>query len=198
VLLHIKTEESSTVSALQNLDSNETSQKNAQMQHGTTVNDLAWVLTRIAQVQGHRVDRLRLQSALAGLSGSASPKQSVSRVMSQINSVPAFWMNAPDPAHLPLLCVTSHGYGVVLQKGVGNEWLVEMPGDKLWIDEKLLKRCCAAVSMETPAKSVGNSSSHAGALAQGSFISYVYKTLNLYRFDGGWKEATIQAQKKSE
>jgi ATP-binding cassette subfamily C protein LapB len=181
VLFYKNTDESSPLIDAKKLDASGESKKDAQMQQGTTGNDLAWVLTRIAQVQGHKIDRLRLQSALACLTESSSPKQSVSRVISQINSAPAFWMSAPDPAHLPLLCVTNHGYGVVLQKGVGAEWLVEMPDHRLWIDEKLLNRCCAAVSMRDPANGIGNNPSQPGTVEQGSFLSYVYKTLNLYR-----------------
>ncbi|WP_396435208.1 ATP-binding cassette domain-containing protein [Limnohabitans sp.] len=89
-------------------------------------------LVLMARMQRFALDEVKLQGALlavaGGQSGSLTPAL-VEQVCLQAGWIGARVLPAPVPERLPLLaCSQAHGWGLLTQGLMGDEWLLELPG----------------------------------------------------------------------
>lgn len=148
---------------------------------GDAKSDLVWALKRIAQAQGCKLDTLRLGDAISALQPGMPMQAWVMQVASHLSLERPQWMPVPDPVHLPLLCVTPEGFGVVQECGLDGRWRVLVPNGELWLEEEKLLRICARVNARAPQMGLGVTALFGSWGIQPGFIGYVFQTLRLYR-----------------
>lgn len=104
------------------------------------MNDLAWyqlqaTLISLARAQRFALDEVRLQSALLSVGGGKkSEKPALNPAVIEAVCLQAGWagvrrFDAPVRERLPLLaCSQQHGWGMLSEGTVGDEWVLESPG----------------------------------------------------------------------
>lgn len=104
------------------------------------MNDLAWyqlqaTLISLARAQRFALDEVRLQGALSAVSGGNKAEQpAVSAALVEAVCLKAGWagvlrFDAPVRERLPLLaCSQKHGWGMLSEGTIGDEWVLESPG----------------------------------------------------------------------
>lgn len=143
---------------------------------------LTWVLRRLAQAQGTKLDTLRLAGALQGLPAQMSPPQLLAAVCMRMGFDDPHWMDLPDEAHCPMIVHTqAQGWGVVLQSNPAGAWLVATAQGQFWLPvSQLVKR--SAVLRVRSVSSAWGASVLLGRRAEG-FAGLIQDALRLYRKD---------------
>ena len=101
------------------------------------MNELAWeqlraALISLARAQRFALDEVKLQGALRAVAGAHAPALTpalAERVCLQAGWLGARSLSAPSPDRLPLLvCSRTHGWGLLTQGLMGDEWRLERTG----------------------------------------------------------------------
>lgn len=89
-------------------------------------------LVLMARMQRFALDEVKLQGALLAVAGNQSGPLTPARVEQvclQAGWIGARFLPVPVPERLPLLaCSQAHGWGLLTQGLMGDEWLLELPG----------------------------------------------------------------------
>lgn len=104
------------------------------------MNDLAWIQLRwallsLARAQRFALDEVKLQGSLLSVGGgqakAALSMELVERVCLQAGWTGARVLSEPLRERLPLLaCSRTHGWGLLTEGFEGDDWLLELPGQK--------------------------------------------------------------------
>jgi ATP-binding cassette subfamily C protein LapB len=143
----------------------------------------AWVMQRMAQMQGTRVDALSLNASLALLNHSAEPMKILAIICKQMNLAAPKRLKRPDRAQLPLICHTdAHGWGILSDQDAQGQWVVLTPQGKHAVAEDALHNATARLRLGGASLGVG-----LGLLKskgeKDSFISHVQEALLSYRHE---------------
>ena len=146
---------------------------------------LAWAMTRMAQLQGVSLDPLRLTSSVGALKPDNPPMVQLARLCYGIDAAAPKVLPVPDRAHLPLLCHTAQtGWGVVLDRDSNDLWLVVTSEGQFHLPDTTLTGVSAIVQL-TAAQDVAGLAAGVGLtgyeVAPESFAKHVRKTLLSYR-----------------
>lgn len=109
---------------------------------------LSWALQRLASLQGVALDPLRLQSFRGLRDASDAPFDELTAACLHIGLQAPVRLQAPDPAHLPLLCLTSAGGWGVVVKTEDDQWAVLCESGSVEVNTSALIQRCAVVHCE--------------------------------------------------
>lgn len=117
---------------------------------------LDWALQRLALMQGHVLDALRLQACNAIDASDMPPFDYLSAVCAQLELQAPKPLSAPDVAHLPLICMLANGnWGVIIDTEPSGDWRVVSDSVEVVLASGALGACiarvrCAALDLEDP------------------------------------------------
>lgn len=144
--------------------------------------DFNWALRRLSQVQGVKLDTLRLASSFEALPLHLPPKNLLGVVCLRMGFSKPQWLNRPDPAHCPLLGFSqAHGWGVVLRAQPNGQWLLATRKGQVAVNSDALENQSAVVKLSRTQMAFG-----LGALMwtkPDGFLGLIYDTLRLYKRD---------------
>lgn len=111
---------------------------------------LHWAIKRIAQMQGNRLDGLRLQAALSHLDDTAQPQSLLNDLVNRMGFDRPTSMQAPDAARLPLLAHTEeHGWVVVIRQEANGQWFGFNAAGQYFLTTASLQSCLSHLSTQT-------------------------------------------------
>lgn len=148
---------------------------------------LQWAVKRVAQMQGHGLDGLRLRAALEAMQPNPEPRAALGELASRMGFAPAQWLPLPDPARLPLVAHhPEQGWGVVIRQTPTGEW-VFLGGEQVsMLSNEDMSQASAVLSTQVADVAFGpwrwlSGSTGASSLSNTSFMAVVLRTLGQYR-----------------
>lgn len=110
---------------------------------------LQWAIQRLAQMQGNRLDGLRLQASLQHLQAEQPPPGFLGELSNRMGYNKPQWLQKPDPAKLPLIAFTAElGWVVVIRKTTNNGWVVVNSQGSHEVADTHFDRNCAIVDTQ--------------------------------------------------
>ena len=148
---------------------------------------LQWVLQRLCQMQGARLDPMQLQAGLQQLAATDSPAQQLASLCRFLAKPRPVFLKKPDRAQVPMLvCHPEAGWAVVVDRTPQGQWVLQTPQGPVPVDEDSLRGLCATVHMG-PRLQLGLNLFKKGE--NEGFFSHVRDTLMLYKSE--LLEATV-------
>jgi ATP-binding cassette subfamily C protein LapB len=115
----------------------------------TQQKQLQWAIERLAQMQGNRLDALRLQASLQHLQADQPPPGFLGDLCNRMGYIKPQWLQKPDPAKLPLIaCTADQGWVVVIRQTTTNGWVVVNNQGSQQVDDTQFDRNCAIVDTQ--------------------------------------------------
>lgn len=112
----------------------------------TSFTSFAWVLTRLASLQGYAVDSQRLHAAFAQSKQAGDALEAAISVCRYLEFEVSRVFQEPDGAQLPLLCLTPAGdWGVVVDHTATGRWRIAAEQGDMELDSPALKGRLLAV-----------------------------------------------------
>lgn len=148
---------------------------------------LQWAVKRIAQMQGHRVDGLRLREALTSMKPGSEHQPLLAELVNRMGFSRAQWLPTPDPARLPLIAfLPERGWGVVTRQMPAGEWVFLSAKESAQLNTEDFAQACAVLSTQTVDVAFGPwrwlaGQAPKGAQANKTFMAGVLRTLGAYR-----------------
>ena len=141
---------------------------------------MAWAVQRLGQLQGGQIDPLQLKAGLDLLSSSASPMQALATLCRFLAKDAPKRLRNPDRAHLPMLAHHPElGWGVLVDQTPEGRWLLQLPQGPSPVSAESLYRACAVLSLGPKVQlGLGLLCASADGL---SFFDRVRETLLAYR-----------------
>jgi ATP-binding cassette subfamily C protein LapB len=150
----------------------------------TPLQQFAWAMQRLAQMQGSSVDMLSLNASASALEQPIPPIQTLVLMCQHMGLTKPKLVKLPDRVHLPMLCHTPElGWGVVVDRNPLGQWVVMTPKGSQAIEEAYLKNSVAILRLG-PTVDLGFGF---GFFKQQddklTFFSHVQDALKLYRYE---------------
>ena len=149
---------------------------------------MAWAVQRLGQLQGGHIDPLQLKAGQALVSAQASPMQALAKLCRFLGKDAPKRLREPDRAHLPMLALHPQlGWGVLVDQAPDGQWVLHLPEGPSLVSPESLRRACAVLSLG-PKVQLGLGLLRASAEGLG-FFDRVRDTLLAYRRE--LTEATV-------
>lgn len=152
----------------------------------TPLQQFAWAMQRLAQMQGSNIDMLNLNANASALEQPMPPIQNLLLVCQRMGLNKPKLVKHPDRVHLPMLCHTSElGWGVVVDRNPLGLWVVMTPQGLQPVDEDSLKNS-VAILLLGPTVDLGFGLGFGLFGKKDSkltFFSHVQDALHLYRYE---------------
>jgi ATP-binding cassette, subfamily C, bacterial LapB len=150
----------------------------------TQLQQFAWAMQRLAQMQGSSIDMLSLNASASALQQSLSPIQTLPLVCQRMGLSKPKLVKQPDRVHLPMLCHTPElGWGVVVDLNPLGLWVVMTPKGPQPVEDAYLKNSVAILRLG-PTVDLGFGFGFFGKKDDKlTFFSHVQDALHLYRHE---------------
>ena len=150
----------------------------------TPLQQFAWALQRLAQMQGSSIDMLSLNASAATLDDSITPMQTLVLMCQNMGLNKPKLLKQPDRVHLPLLCHTPElGWGLVVDRNPLGLWVIMTPSGPQTLEEKYLKNAVALLRLGPQVDLGFGFGFFKPKNEKLTFFSHVQDTLNLYRYE---------------
>lgn len=138
-----------------------------------TLDSLAWALSRLAALQGTALDPLRLRAGLRLCEAAPHPASQLDLLCRHLGVDAPQVQQAPDPAHLPLLCHLPGGqWGVVTDLAPQGEWAIECGAETLMLAGQGLAGRCMRVRLTDALSGAEAASAHAHPAGNGPSATF--------------------------
>ncbi len=150
----------------------------------TPLQQFAWGMQRLAQMQGSSIDMLSLNASASALEQPLPPIQTLPLMCQRMGLSKPKLVKQPDRVHLPLLCHTPElGWGVVVDRNPLGLWVVMTPKGPQPVEDAYLTNSVAILRLG-PTVDLGFGVGFFGKKDEKlSFFSHVQDTLHLYRYE---------------
>ena len=109
---------------------------------------MAWALQRLGQLQGGQIDALQLKSGVELLSAKALPMQALATLCRFLGKDAPKRLRNPDRAHLPMLAQHPElGWGVLVDQTPNGQWVLQLPQGPSPVSSESLQRACAVLQL---------------------------------------------------
>ena len=141
---------------------------------------MAWALQRLGQLQGGQIDPLQLKAGVERLPTSVQPTQALSALCRFLGKDAPKRLRHPDRAHLPMLALHPElGWGVLVDQTPDGQWVLQRPQGPSAVSTESLHRACAVLLLGPKVQlALGLLRASAEGL---SFFDRVRETLLSYR-----------------
>ena len=141
---------------------------------------MAWALQRLGQLQGAALDPLQVKAGLELVSAQASPMQSLAALCRFLGKDAPTRLRNPDRVHLPMLALHPElGWGILVDQTPEGQWVLQSPQGPSPVSTESLQRACAVLALG-PKVQLGLGLLRPSATGQ-SFFDRVRETLLAYR-----------------
>lgn len=146
---------------------------------------LQWVIKKVAQIQGQRLDTLRLRAALEEIA-EGSPVSVLGNLCNRMGYAPSTWLKQPDNARLPVVALhPSLGWVVVTRANPMGGWLAisSMGNHEIPHDDFGEKNPCGLVDTQSVEAKFGASwlFSESKTSKPHSFMTMVFHALREFK-----------------
>ena len=141
---------------------------------------LYWAMQRLCQMQGGRIDPIRLNAGIEELSPNWPPLQSLGFLCRYLDKPKPNLLKRPDRIHVPMLiCHSQAGWGVVVDNTPDGRWVIHTAQGIETLFEVDLKNSCVVVQLGPKVNlGLGLFMNSPDPL---SFFAHVRNTLTLYK-----------------
>ena len=141
---------------------------------------LRWALHHLSQLQGSRLDPIRLKEGIDRLANSRQPMQQLTDICQHLGKNSPKLLKTPDRTLLPMMALhPSEGWGVIVDRAADGRWILQTPKGAVPVTQASLELACAVVQLGPKINlAMGLFAQHDGPV---TFFSHVRETLTLYR-----------------
>ncbi len=109
---------------------------------------MAWAVQRLGQLQGGRIDPLQLKAGVEQLSPQAVPMQALGTLCRFLGKDAPKRLRHPDRVHLPMLARHPEwGWGVLVDQTPDGQWVLQLPQGPSPVSTESLHRACAVLML---------------------------------------------------
>jgi ATP-binding cassette subfamily C protein LapB len=141
---------------------------------------LRWALQRLSQLQGGRLDPIRLKEGIDRLADSRQPMQQLTDICQHLGKNSPKLLKTPDRTLVPMMALhPSEGWGVIVDRAADGRWILQTPKGAVPVTQASLELASAVVQLGPKINlALGLFAQHDGPA---TFFSHVRETLTLYR-----------------
>ena len=140
---------------------------------------LRWALVRLSQLQGGRLDPIRLKEGIDRLADSRKPMQQLADICQALGKNSPKLLKTQDRPLVPMLALhPSEGWGVIVDRAADGRWILQTSKGAVPVSQASLDRACAVVQLGPKINlALGLFAQHEGPV---TFFSHVRETLTLF------------------